>query len=120
MIPDGISSPVASFESSENASFINQNGTKTSISGCYKLLATRLETFPYADIIEYGFLVSTVSGGYKKVKSEIPLTASGAYGVLFYGFNKGETYFFYPYAVYQLHGGESETITGEQYVFICE
>ena len=119
-VPDSISAPVTGFEGNGSISFINQKGTKTSVSGCYKLLAARLEVLPYLNIIEYGFLVYTADGEIKRVKSEVSLTDSGAYGVLFYGFNKGADYSFYPYAVYQAEGMEPKTITGNMYNFSCK
>ena len=121
ILPEAISSPVFGFGGSKgNASVKNQNGISFSISGYFKIVATKLDVFDYAQITEYGFKVSEEGKAEVKAEALVPLTDNGAFGMLFYGITPGKTYTVYPYAVYTLENGTVKTITGRAETFICE
>ena len=120
-IPENITAPVVSFGGeNERISFVNQEGVRMTISGYYKLFITKLEVLPYTHIKEYGFKISDQSNNEIKAEALVPLSNSGAYGVVFYGMTKGKEYSVYPYAVYELENGAEQIITGDIENFICQ
>ncbi len=119
-IPDELTAPVASFgENNSRVVVKNHEGITMTISGTYRVFATKLEAFDYATVAECGFKV-IADGTETTVKSLVELSSKGAYGVLFYNFTPGKTYTIYPYAVYSLENGVEKTIYGAEQTVIID
>ena len=120
-LPENIAAPVFGFGGTKgNVAVKNQNGITVSFSGYFKIVAARLEIFDYAKITEYGFMVSEEGKEAVKAEALVPLTDSGAFGMLIYKLTPGKTYTVYPYATYELNNGTVKTLTGNTETFVCE
>lgn len=116
-IPQNLEASISSL-SGKDITVVNHEGERTSISGYYKLAATKVTLVDGINISEWGFLISTDLINYDiPAKSLTLLNSSGGYGMLIYNLKPNTKYGIKAYAIYEDGNGNPVTVTGDAEIF---
>ena len=116
-IPEKLEASISSL-SGKDITVVNHKGERASISGYYKLVATKVTLLDGIKISEWGFLISTDLVNYDiPAKSLTLLNESGGYGMLIYNLKPDTQYGIKAYAIYEDSNGNPVTVTGDAEIF---
>ncbi len=116
-IPDTIEAGISSIQG-KDITVINHEGITTTVTGHYKLAATKVPLVENIPVLEWGFLISKDLLNYDiKAKSLTPLNQSGAYGMLIYNLVPDTQYGIKAYVIYEDYNKNQVMITGTEEIF---